>query len=68
MKASLIAVAISCAFLTACTTAPKPKTVSHDPNELPSGTMEPVAGSGASAGSYSWPTDIQSTPMPATMK
>lgn len=44
------------------------KPVKHDPDTLPAGVMEPVSGSGASEGSYSWPSDIQSTPMPDSMK
>ncbi|MDD0823461.1 hypothetical protein PTQ27_03110 [Mannheimia sp. AT1] len=58
--------AISCIFLTACSVPQKP--AENDPNALPAGIMEPVSGSGASEGSYSWPSDIQSTSMPATMK
>lgn len=65
MKTSFIAVAIFSLFLTACGTNTQ---ATNDPNTLPSGVMEPVSGSGASEGSYSWPADIQSTPMPATMK
>lgn len=64
MKIAVIA--IFCIFLTACNVPQKP--VENDPNQLPAGIMEPVLGSGASERSYSWPSDIQSTSMPATMK
>lgn len=67
MNKSFLAIAIFSVFLTACTTATKTEVV-KDPNELPAGTFEPVSGSGASQDSYSWPSDIQSTSMPATMK
>lgn len=65
MKVSFIA--IFCIFLTACGSSEK-VTATDNPNSLPAGMMEPVSGSGASEGSYSWPSDIQSVPMPATMK
>lgn len=56
-------------MLSACSSQPSTKTEakSLDPNELPPGIMQPVADSGASQGSYSWPSDIQSAPMPASM-
>lgn len=50
--------------LTACgasESAPK------DDAELSPGIMQPISGSGASTGSYSWPSDVQSAPMPASM-
>lgn len=67
MKKPFLTFAISCAFLTACGTSSKKHNV-NDPNLLPSGTLEPVAGSGASQGSYSLPSDIKPTSMPDTMK
>lgn len=67
MKKSFLIFAISCAFLTACGTSDKQDNV-DDPNLLPAGTLEPVAGSGASQGSYSLPSDIKSTSMPDSMK
>lgn len=67
MKKSFLLFAISCVFLTACSTTAKQETV-EDPNMLPSGTLEPVAGSGAIQGSYSLPSDIKSTSMPDSMK
>lgn len=64
MKTSFLTIAIFCGFLTACGSSD----VSNDPNTLSSGMMEPVDGSGATQGSYSWPADIQSTSMPEAMK
>lgn len=64
MNRTLLALAMSCTFLTACMAPPQV----DDPNILPPGVMEPVSGTGASQGSYSWPSDIQSSPMPASMK
>ena len=59
----VILFAISCAFLTACSNE-KP---AQDPNELSPGLMQPVDGSGATNGSFSW-GDFQSAPMPDSMK
>ncbi|QHB17169.1 MULTISPECIES: hypothetical protein [Mannheimia] len=67
MKKSHLFFTIYCAFLTACGAGSKQEQV-DDPNLLPSGTLEPVAASGASKDSYSWPSDIKSTSMPDTMK
>lgn len=64
-KSFLISVAVFCGFLTACSST---ENIPDDPNTLPAGIMEPVDGSGASQDSYSWPSDIQTSPMPATMK
>ncbi|HGO5815351.1 TPA: hypothetical protein ACK3JR_001218 [Mannheimia haemolytica] len=66
MKTSFLAFAICCGFLTACSTPTQPQAA--DPNMLPSGTLQPVEGSGASQGSYSLPSDIKPTAMPDTMK
>lgn len=66
MKKSFLAIAIVGGFLTACNSAPK--TTIQDPNALPLGMMEPVDGSGASQGSYSWPSDIKPASMPDAMK
>lgn len=66
MNRTLLAFAISCAFLTACSSTTQPQV--EDPNMLPAGTLQPIEGSGASQGSYSWPSDIQSTSMPDSMK
>jgi len=38
-----------------------------DETELAPGIMQPVSGSGASDGSYSWPSEIESVPMPSSM-
>lgn len=54
--------AISCAFLTACSSEKV-----QDPNELTPGLMQPVDGSGASEGSFGW-DNFQTAPMPASMK
>ncbi|HDL5698940.1 TPA: hypothetical protein PXE99_000736 [Mannheimia haemolytica] len=66
MNRILLAFAISCAFLTACSSPTQPQV--EDPNMLPAGTLQPIEGSGASQDSYSWPSDIQSTSMPDSMK
>ncbi|AJE07297.1 hypothetical protein [Mannheimia haemolytica] len=68
MSRTLLAFAISCAFLTACSSPTQPQV--EDPNMLPAGTLQPIegSGSGASQDSYSWPSDIQSTSMPDSMK
>lgn len=72
MKKWITVFAISSAFLTACTNAPvkqqQPQKKAVDPNELPQGIMQPVNGTGAVEGSFGWGTDIQSAPMPDTMK
>ncbi|OOS00780.1 hypothetical protein B0187_00320 [Haemophilus paracuniculus] len=69
MKKTFFSLAIFSLFLTACNSQPasKAEVRSSDPNELPPGVMQPVAGSGATEGSYSWPSDIQTAPMPASM-
>ena len=54
--------ALSCAFLTACSAEKV-----TDPNELSPGLMQPVEGSGATNGSFSW-SDFQTAPMPDSMK
>ncbi|GAB1666267.1 TPA: hypothetical protein PWU38_002021 [Mannheimia haemolytica] len=72
MSRTLLAFAISCAFLTACSSPTQPQV--EDPNMLPAGTLQPIEGSGSGSGSgasqdsYSWPSDIQSTSMPDSMK
>lgn len=65
MKKTMFIFAIGSLFLTACS-ADAPKEA--DPNELPPGIMQPVAGSGAQTGSFGWASDIQATSMPANMK
>lgn len=63
MKKFTFLCAICTVFLTACSSQN-----SNDPNELSPGIMQPVNGSGASEGSFGWADEIQSAPMPATMK
>lgn len=69
MKKQFLSLAMFSLLLTACSSEPvsNAESQSLDPNELPPGIMQPVAGSGASVGSYSWPSDIQSAPMPTSM-
>lgn len=59
----IVLFAMMATFLTACSSAEKVQ----DPNELTPGLMQPVSGSGASEGSFSW-GDFQTAPMPASMK
>ncbi|EEF15990.1 hypothetical protein AM202_0215 [Actinobacillus minor 202] len=65
MKKIVSLFVLSSAFLTACSSSEQPKT---DANKLSPGVMQPVNGSGASEGSFGWESDIQSAPMPSTMK
>lgn len=50
--------------LTACSSS---QSVSKDESELAPGIMQPVSGSGAEEGSYSWTSEVKSAPMPASM-
>ncbi|MDG4952926.1 hypothetical protein NYR77_07240 [Actinobacillus equuli subsp. haemolyticus] len=43
------------------------QSVSKDESELAPGVMQPVSGSGAEEGSYSWTSEVESAPMPASM-
>ncbi|WGE31483.1 hypothetical protein NYR60_06315 [Actinobacillus genomosp. 2] len=38
-----------------------------DDSQLAPGMMQPVSGSGAAEGSYSWPSEVESAPMPSSM-
>ncbi|WP_150540147.1 hypothetical protein [Actinobacillus vicugnae] len=49
--------------LVACSANPPVK----DEAELTPGVMQPVSGSGATEGSYSWSSEVESAPMPASM-
>lgn len=48
--------------LTACSSSAE-----KDDSQLSTGIMQPVSGTGASEGSYSWPSDVEPAPMPASM-
>lgn len=50
--------------LTACNSK---QSISTDASELTPGIMQPVSSSGAEEGSYSWTSEVESAPMPASM-
>lgn len=43
------------------------QSVPKDESELAPGVMQPVSGSGAEEGSYSWTSAVESAPMPVSM-
>lgn len=65
MKNSLFLCAVVM-LLNACSSE-KPALVENDPNALPPGIMQPVAGTGAVEGG-SWMPEVKQETMPANMK
>ncbi|WP_439257362.1 hypothetical protein [Lonepinella sp. BR2271] len=66
MKKFIFGLTVICGLM-ACSAEPVQQPKPKDPNALPDGIMQPVAGTGA-VGGGSFTPEIQQTQMPSTMK
>ena len=67
MRKSFLLLPLAAMILSACSSNQPAPVVNAGGSELSPGVMQPVAGTGATDGSYGWQTDVQTTQMPSTM-